>query len=38
MTTNIFKNFKQLHEILPKHNRIYQAFSHRMPHYAYPTV
>lgn len=34
----MLKNFKQLHEVLPKHSRVYEAFSHRMPHYAYPTT
>lgn len=36
MKATIFKPFKQLHEVLPKHSRVYQSFNHRMPHYAYP--
>lgn len=36
MKQTILKSFKQLHEVLPKHTRVYDAFSHRMPHYAYP--
>ena len=30
------KKFKQLHEVLPKHTRILDPASHRMPHYNYP--
>ena len=27
---------KTLHTILPKHSRVYDSLSHRMPHYTYP--
>lgn len=27
---------KSLHTILPRHTRVYDSFSHRMPHYTYP--
>ena len=36
MKATLLKTYKQLHEVLPKHQRIYNAFSHRMPHYSYP--
>jgi len=36
MKSTTFKSFKQLYEVLPKHKRVYDAFSHRMPHNAYP--
>lgn len=38
MKTTTLKISKQLHDVLPKHSRVYQSFSHRMPHYAYPTT
>lgn len=36
MKSTVVKSFKQLHDVLPKHNRVYESFSHRMPHYVYP--
>jgi threonyl-tRNA synthetase len=36
MKSQFIKTFKQLHEVLPKHKKVYESFSHRMPHYAYP--
>jgi hypothetical protein len=29
-------SFKTLHKVLPKHFRVYDSLSHRMPHYTYP--
>jgi hypothetical protein len=30
------KNLKHLHDVLPKHTRVVDPSSHRMPHYNYP--
>ncbi len=30
------QKLKSLHTVLPRHLRVYDSFSHRMPHYIYP--